>query len=161
MPLVSAGLLMYRLREGRSLEVFLAHPGGPLFARKDEGAWTIPKGAADSGEDLRVAAVREFEEEIGLPVIGPMLELGTIRQKSGKVVHAWAFEGDAPDDFVPRSNEFEMVWPPRSGRLQRFPEVDRARFFELPAAAGKIIPAQAAFLSRLGERLLKLREGAG
>jgi predicted NUDIX family NTP pyrophosphohydrolase len=143
---------MYRRRESE-LEVFLAHPGGPLFARRDPGVWTIPKGLASESEDLFAAAVREFGEEIGLPVSGPTIALGHVRQKSGKIVHAWAFEGDAPAGFVPNSNEFEAEWPPRSGKMRRFPEVDRAEFFTLPAAAIKIIPAQAAFLDRLREAL--------
>lgn len=152
MPLVSAGLLMYRVQKG-PLEVLLAHPGSPLFARKDRGVWTIPKGLAHPGEELLSAATREFAEEIGLPASGPMLELGSVRQKSGKMVHVWAFEGNLPDDFVPKSNEFEMIWPPRSNRTERFPEIDRAQFFDLPVAFEKIIAAQAAFLDRLSQRL--------
>jgi predicted NUDIX family NTP pyrophosphohydrolase len=143
---------MYRRREG-VLEVFLAHPGGPLFARRDGGVWTIPKGLAIESEDLYAAAVREFGEEIGLPVTGPTIALGQVRQKSGKIVHAWAFEGDAPAGFVPNSNEFECEWPPRSGKTRRFPEVDRAEFFALGTAATKIIAAQAEFLDRLREAL--------
>lgn len=148
MPLVSAGLLMYRRKNGE-LEVFLAHPGGPLFARKDRAAWTVPKGMVAPNEDLVAAAIREFGEEIGLPVEGELRPLGSVRQRSGKIVHAWAFEGDVPAGFVPRSNEFEIEWPPRSGNLRRFPEVDRAEFFSLPVASEKIILAQAPFLDRL------------
>lgn len=152
MPPVSAGLLMYRVRAG-ALEVLLAHPGGPLFARKDIGAWTVPKGAALVGEDLTSAARREFGEEIGLPVVGTLIPLGSVRQRSGKIVHAWAFEGDAPDGFVPQSNEFELEWPPRSGQRKRFPEVDRAQFFPLNEAERKIILSQAPFLERLKAHL--------
>lgn len=139
---------MYRRRDG-VLEVLLAHPGGPLFARRDLGAWTVPKGLVGPDEELLQAAIREFGEEIGLPVHEPLLPLGSVRQKSGKIVHAWAFEGTAPPGFVPVSNEFEVEWPPRSGKRARFPEVDRAEFFPIDAAAEKIIPAQAPFLDRL------------
>lgn len=152
MRAVSAGLLMYRRRAGE-LEVLLAHPGGPIFRRRDLGVWTVPKGLVLEGEDLLAAAIREFGEEIGLPVAPPLLSLGSVRQKSGKLVHAWAFEGDGADSFAPQSNEFEVEWPPRSGTLRRFPEVDRAEFFSLPTAAEKIIAAQAAFLERLRDRV--------
>lgn len=152
MPLVSAGLLMYRLGQS-GLEVLLAHPGGPFFARKDRGAWTVPKGLAEPGEELQATAIREFKEEIGLPVASALLELGSVRQRSGKVVHVWAFEGDAPDQFVPPSNACETIWPPGSNQVQRFPEIDQACFFGLDLAVEKIIAAQAAFLDRLQERL--------
>jgi predicted NUDIX family NTP pyrophosphohydrolase len=137
--------------------VLLAHPGGPFFLKKDEGAWTIPKGEAAVGEDLQAAALREFAEEIGLPVAGPLLTLGEIRQKGGKVVHAWAFEGEVPTGFRPASNLFELEWPPRSGRRQQFPEVDRAELFDIVGAQVRINPAQIPFL----ERLVVLVEGAG
>lgn len=143
---------MYRFREGE-LEVFLAHPGGPLFTRKDRAAWTIPKGLPMSGEDLLQAAIREFGEETGLAVSGPLLELGNVRQKGGKIVNAWAFAGTVPEGFVPQSNEIELIWPPRSGRLRRYPEVDRAEFFTLPVAFEKIIPAQAVLIERLVAKL--------
>jgi len=149
---VSAGLLMYR-RKNRSLEVLLAHPGGPLFRNKDAGAWTIPKGLPNPGEDLLAAAIREFAEETGLTSSGPWQELGQVKQKSGKLVHAWAFEADLPPAFVLTSNTFELAWPPRSGRTQQFPEVDRVEFFELAAARGKINPAQVALLDRLEKHL--------
>jgi predicted NUDIX family NTP pyrophosphohydrolase len=144
---VSAGLLMFRRRNG--LEVLLAHPGGPFFRNKDAGAWGIPKGAPAPGEDLEAAAEREFTEEIGLPVQALLVSLGSIRQKGGKTVHAWAVEGDAPAGFVPKSNSFDLEWPPRSGRRESFPEVDRAEFFSIDVARQKITPAQSAFLDRL------------
>ncbi len=146
---VSAGLLMYRLGPDGAPQILLAHPGGPFFRRRDEGAWTIPKGRPAPDEELQAAAVREFQEETGLPVGGPLLPLGEIKQKSGKTVHAWAFEGDLPPDYVLASNAFRVEWPPRSGRLQRFPEVDRAEFFDVPAALAKINPAQRPLIDRL------------
>jgi predicted NUDIX family NTP pyrophosphohydrolase len=145
---LSAGLLLYR-RGPAGLEVLLAHPGGPFFRNKDDGAWTIPKGAPAPGEELIDAAVREFGEEVGLPVAPPFLPLGEIRQKGGKVVAAFACAGDAPTDFAPASNTFEVEWPPRSGRRQRFPEVDRAQFFSLAEARQKINAAQVPLLDRL------------
>jgi len=148
----SAGLLMFRRRSG-TLEVLLVHPGGPYFKNKDDGAWTIPKGEAAGGEDLLTRARIEFEEEIGLPPIGVPIELGRIKQKGGKTVHAWAFAGDLTEDFKLTSNTFEMEWPPRSGRLQRFPEVDRASFFSVDAARQKINEAQRTLLDRLIEVL--------
>lgn len=148
MPNVSAGLLMYRRGE-QGVEVFIAHPGGPFFRNKDAGAWTLPKGLRNPHETLLETARREFHEEIGLPVSEPLLPLGEVQQRSGKIVHAWAFEGSAPIDFVPASNTFELEWPPRSGKLQQFPEVDRARFFSLADARVKLNAAQAAFLDRL------------
>src|SRR4029077_14220977 len=120
----SAGLLMFR-RNGDDLDVLLAHPGGPFFVKKDDGVWTIPKGEAAPGEDLLDRARIEFEEEIGLRPVGDWLPLGSIKQKGGKTVHAWAFEGDLPEGFQPKSNLFEIEWPPRSGKLETFPEVDR------------------------------------
>jgi predicted NUDIX family NTP pyrophosphohydrolase len=144
----SAGLLMCRARAGR-LEVLLAHPGGPYFAKKDEGAWTIPKGLVEPSEDLLAAAIREFREETSLqPELERRAALGTIRQRGGKLLHAWAFVGDC-DPAAVRSNTFELEWPPRSGRMQRFPEVDRVAFFELPRARRKIMPAQRDLLDRL------------
>ena len=142
-PRVSAGLLVYRRTPG-GIEVLLVHPGGPFFRNKDEGAWSIPKGAPAPGEELVAAAVREFGEEVGLPVSPPFLPLGEVRQKGGKLVAGFACAGDAPPDFVPRSNTFELEWPPRSGRRVAFPEVDRAQFFSLPEARRKINAAQAA-----------------
>jgi predicted NUDIX family NTP pyrophosphohydrolase len=145
---ISAGLLMFRRRDGE-IEFLLAHPGGPLFVHKDKGHWTIPKGEAAPGEDLLTRARVEFAEEIGLEAKGPYLPLGTIQQKGGKIVHAWAVEGDLPVDFGQRSNTFELEWPPRSGRMQVFPEIDRAEFFAEKRARKKIKPTQAPFLDRL------------
>lgn len=149
---VSAGLLMFR-RRGGALEVFLVHPGGPFFARKDEGAWTIPKGETGTDEDLLTRAQIEFEEELGIRPHGIWIELGSIKQKGGKTVHAWAFEGDLPDSFEPKSNTFEIEWPPRSGKLKQFPEIDRAEFFVEEIARRKINPAQTLFLDRLAGAL--------
>jgi predicted NUDIX family NTP pyrophosphohydrolase len=149
---VSAGLLMFR-RRGAGLEVLLAHPGGPFFARKDLGAWSLPKGELEPGEQALATARREFFEEIGLEPGEPLLELGWIKQKGGKVVHAWAFEGDLPEGFQLRSNTFTLVWPPGSGRTREFPEIDAVRFFDLPTARQKINAAQAELLDRLVARL--------
>jgi predicted NUDIX family NTP pyrophosphohydrolase len=151
MAKLSAGLLMYRFRAGQ-LEVLLGHPGGPFFTNKDLGAWTIPKGLVDEAEDQLAAARREFEEETGTRPEGRFVPLGEVLQKGGKTVIAWAFEGDL-DPAAIRSNTFQREWPPRSGRWQTFPEIDRAAFFSIAEARGKINPAQAEFLSRL-ERLL-------
>jgi predicted NUDIX family NTP pyrophosphohydrolase len=145
---ISAGLLMYRVREG-FIQVFLAHPGGPLYQNKDEGYWTIPKGEPPENEPLIDTAVREFEEETGIIPHGPFIELGSIRQKGGKVVYGWAFEGDHNPMQPIRSNTFEMQWPPRSGRVQRFPEVDRAQFFSLPEGKKKLKETQWALIERL------------
>jgi predicted NUDIX family NTP pyrophosphohydrolase len=148
----SAGLLMYRRAEG-GLEVFLAHPGGPFFARKDEGVWTIPKGEPNPDEDLLACAIREFAEETGIkPAAASYRALGSVQQKGGKLVHCWAFEGAWSGEPV-RSNTFEMEWPPRSGRKQTFPEIDRAAFFPLAEAERKLLPAQCAFLQRLLDAL--------
>lgn len=155
---ISAGLLMFR-RRNEELEVLLVHPGGPYFKNKDDGAWTIPKGEAAEGEDLLARARIEFEEELGLSPSGDLLELGNIRQKGGKTVHAWAFAGDLENDFKLVSNTFEMEWPPRSGKVQRFPEVDRTSFFPLEEARGKINVAQTVFLDRLIEQLDSRRGG--
>ncbi|HVJ86436.1 MAG TPA: NUDIX domain-containing protein [Caulifigura sp.] len=138
---LSAGLLMYRRREDQ-VEVLLVHPGGPFFKNKDDGAWTIPKGEPTENENLLDAAIREFSEETGLVPQPPFHLLEPIRQKGGKVVHAWAFEGDC-DPAVIQSNTFTIEWPPRSGRVATYPEIDRAAFFDLPTARRKINPAQA------------------
>ena len=146
----SAGLLVFRERDG-ALEVLLAHMGGPFWARKDEGAWSIPKGELDEGEEPRAAALREFREELGHPPPdGPLLELGAIRQRAGKEVVAFAVAGD----FEPARIEpgtFELEWPPRSGRMQVFPEVDRVAWLDLETARRKIVKGQAALLDRLEE----------
>ncbi len=150
MAATSAGVLLYRLAGG-SPEVLLVHPGGPLWAKKDLGVWSIPKGEPDDGEDLRDCALREMEEELGSPpALAPdeLIELGTIRQKSGKIVHGWAAEADF-DPSALRSNAFAMEWPPRSGVEREFPEVDRAEWFDPDTARLKINPAQVAFVDRL------------
>jgi predicted NUDIX family NTP pyrophosphohydrolase len=145
---ISAGLLLYRLRAGR-LEVFLAHPGGPLFQRKDDGYWSIPKGEVEAGEDRLAAAKREFAEEVGLEPHGEYLELGVIRQKGGKRVHAWAFAGDWEESRLLESNRFEMEWPPKSGQRCAFPEIDRVGFFGLEEARRKLKESQHPLLDRL------------
>jgi predicted NUDIX family NTP pyrophosphohydrolase len=150
----SAGILLFR-REGGETQFLLVHPGGPFWAKKDAGAWSIPKGQIESEEEPRACAVRELEEELGqAPDLDPeqLIELGSIRQKAGKVVEAWAAEADF-DPAVLASNTFTMEWPPRSGNQQEFPEVDRAEWFDLETAREKILPAQAEFLDRLLERL--------
>ena len=149
----SAGILLYRRGEA-GLEVLLVHPGGPFWAKKDLGAWSIPKGEHDDGEEPMACALREFEEELGsaLEHAGELVELGEVRQRNRKVVTAWAAEGDLDASAV-RSNTFTMEWPPRSGRRQEFPEIDRAEWFPLPRAREKLIEAQTAFLDRLEERL--------
>jgi predicted NUDIX family NTP pyrophosphohydrolase len=151
-PKRSAGILLYRLA-GAAPEVLLVHPGGPFWARKDAGVWSIPKGEYDDGEDPLVCALREFEEETGtaLDPVEPV-DLGTVKQRNGKLVTAWAAEGDLDADGV-RSNTFTTEWPPRSGRTAEFPEIDRAGWFTLDAAREKLNPAQAEFLDRLQERL--------
>ncbi|HWI86167.1 MAG TPA: NUDIX domain-containing protein [Sphingomonas sp.] len=143
----SAGILLYRQRE-RGLEVLLVHPGGPFWRRRDVGAWQIPKGGIDKGETLLAAALREFEEELGVPAIGEPRPLGRIRQAAGKWVDAFALQGDLdPDGIV--SMTFEMEWPPRSGGLQRFPEVDRAAWFTLAEARRMMLRSQRPLLDEL------------
>ena len=152
MTKLSAGILLYR-GSWPSLELLLVHPGGPFWARKDAGAWSIPKGEHSDDEDARACALREFEEETGTALARDALaDLGTVRLKSGKLVAAWAVEGDLDADAI-QSNEFELEWPPRSGRMQAFPEVDRAGWFGLEVAREKLNPAQGAFLDRLRELL--------
>ena len=155
--MTSAGLLMFRGPKVR-LEVLLVHPGGPYFQNKDDGAWTIPKGERVEGEDLLSRARMEFEEELGLSPTGDWIALGSVKQKGGKIVHAWAFEGDLADDFQIVSNTFEMEWPPRSGHMKRFPEIDQARFFPMELARRKINAAQIVLLDRLIELLDSPRE---
>jgi predicted NUDIX family NTP pyrophosphohydrolase len=147
---VSAGLLLYRVRQGQ-LEVLLAHPGGPLFQTKDNGYWSIPKGEIEPGEDLLTAARREFAEEIGWEPEGAFVPLGSIRQKGGKLVHAWAVAGDLDPTRDFHSNSFTMEWPPGSDRQQAFPEIDRAEFFNLADARRKLKEPQHPFLDRLAE----------
>ena len=154
----SAGLVMYRRHEDQ-LEVFLVHPGGPFWAKKDLGAWTISKGEYLEGELPLEAARREFEEETGFVAAGDFLELGTVQQASGKIVSAWAFEGDCdPGKLV--SNLCQIEWPPRSGRQIEIPEVDRGGWFSIAEAKERILKSQAPFLERLS-RLLSDRETAG
>jgi predicted NUDIX family NTP pyrophosphohydrolase len=150
----SAGLLLWRRRKGR-VEVLLAHPGGPLWAKKDLGHWTIPKGEIEEGEELVAVARREFAEETGHPAPeGPLVDLGEIRQKSGKIVLGWAAEGDL-DASAAVSNTYDMEWPPRSGRTQSFPEIDRVEWFDLDEARGKLKDAQVPFLERLEAALAR------
>jgi predicted NUDIX family NTP pyrophosphohydrolase len=151
MPQISAGLLMYR-RSGKLLEAFLVHPGGPFWAKKDAGAWSIPKGIVAEGENMLAAARREFTEETSIIPSEPFIDLGEIRQKSGKRVHAWAFErsGDPPQL---KSNMFRIEWPPKSGHMKEFPEIDQGKFFPIPEAHQKINQQQAEFLNRLAEHL--------
>jgi predicted NUDIX family NTP pyrophosphohydrolase len=148
---VSAGLLVYRRAAG-SLQVLLAHPGGPFWARRDAGAWSIPKGLVGQGEDHQAAALREFEEETGLHLQGPFTALTPLKQNSGKTVHAWMVEAD-PDLGAFASNLFEMEWPPRSGRRASFPEIDRIAWFTPDEALAKILPGQAGFIHEAIERL--------
>jgi len=149
MPKSSAGLILYRVRDN-ALEVLLVHPGGPFWAKKDLGAWSIPKGEVGPEEDQLAAAQREFEEELGFSPSGEFVPLGTITQKSGKVVQAWALEGDCDLSSI-KSNSFVIEWPPHSGKQQSFPEVDRAAFFGIEEAKRTINPAQVELLSRLQE----------
>jgi len=144
---VSAGLLLYK-RTDHGLALFLAHPGGPFWANRDSGAWTIPKGLVDEGEQLLEGACREFEEETGIAPQPPFLSLGSIRQRAGKTVHAWAWEGDADPERV-TSNKMEMEWPRGSGRMLRFPEVDRCAWFTPDEGRSRINPAQSVFIDRL------------
>ena len=145
----SAGILLYR-RGKSDLEVLLVHPGGPYWRSRDEGAWMMPKGVVGDGEELLAAAVREFEEELGTRPEGEPVPLCRVRQKGGKWVEAFALEGDLDPERI-RSIHFEMEWPPRSGRMQSFPEVDRARWFTLAEARAKMLPSQAPILDRLEE----------
>src|SRR5690349_17308472 len=148
----SSGILLFRRAAGGDLEVLLVHPGGPFWAKKDLGAWSIPKGEHDEGEDGLACALREFREETGTDLdAGELSDLGSIKQRGGKVVQAWAAEGDLDAGAV-RSNTFTMEWPPRSGSMREFPEVDRAAWFPLAEARERINPAQAEFLDRLSAR---------
>ena len=151
MPVISAGLLMVRQCDG-TWEVLLAHPGGPFFKNKDQGAWSIPKGIVEAGEDRLDTARREFEEETGIVPKGPFIALTPIQQRGGKIVHGWAFQGDC-DPAAIVSNTFKLEWPPRSGQFQEFPEIDRAEFFDAETAKHKINVAQAALIEEL-EKIL-------
>jgi predicted NUDIX family NTP pyrophosphohydrolase len=145
----SAGILLYRMTDG-ILQVFLVHPGGPFFRNKDEGAWSIPKGEYLDGEEPLAAAQREFEEETGQKINGNFIKLSPVKQKSGKVVHAWAVEGNIDHENIV-SNLFEIEWPPKSGKKASFPEIDRAGWFDIETARAKIIPGQADLLTQLLE----------
>ena len=147
MPRVSAGLMMYRLCRGQ-LQVLLAHPGGPFFKNKDVGVWSIPKGEVEPGEDMLDTARREFQEETRIVPSGPYIALTPVKQKGGKVVHAWAFEGDC-DPAAIVSNTFKIEWPPRSGQWKQFPEIDRAEFFDSKTARTKINAAQIPLIEEL------------
>jgi predicted NUDIX family NTP pyrophosphohydrolase len=152
-PRTSAGILLYRLRPGGP-EVLLGHMGGPFWAKKDDGAWSLPKGEHDADEDPLVVARREFEEELGFPVpADDLVPLGAVRVTSAKVLTVWAAEGDL-DATATRSNTFELEWPPRSGRLQEFPEIDRAAWFGLVEARSKLLKGQLPFLDRLRDDVL-------
>jgi predicted NUDIX family NTP pyrophosphohydrolase len=158
MPKKSAGLLMYKIRNG-VLEVLLVHPGGPFWTKKDSGAWFLPKGEVAPDENELAAAKREFEEETGLKPVGPFVELGSVKHKSGKLVTAWAFEGDC-DPSALKSNTFTLEWPPRSGKKQEFPEVDRAAFFTVEGAREKIHPGEFELIARLGALLAEGSAGS-
>jgi predicted NUDIX family NTP pyrophosphohydrolase len=151
MPRLSAGLLCFR-RDADAVRVLLVHPGGPLWAKKDEGAWSIPKGEPAPGESLRDAALRETSEEIGIMPAGDLIGLVPVRQAGGKMVHAWAVECDV-DTAQIRSNEFEMEWPPKSGQMRAFPEIDRAGWFTLAEARTRMLAGQRPLLDQLTERL--------
>ena len=151
MPKKSAGLLMYRRRQS-GMEVFLIHPGGPFWAKKDEGSWSIPKGEYSPGEEPLEVAKREFQEETGFEPAGVLIPLTPRKQPSGKVISAWALEGDCDAASI-KSNTFSMEWPPHSGKQQEFPEVDRAGWFTIPTAKGKILKGQVPFLEELSEIL--------
>jgi predicted NUDIX family NTP pyrophosphohydrolase len=151
MPMTSAGILLYRTRDS-VLQVFLVHPGGPFFTKKDEGAWSVPKGEIDEGEDALATAQREFKEETGCRAAGAFMPLSPVTQKSGKIVRAWAVEGDCGADTI-TSNTFTLEWPPASGKMREFPEVDRAGWFTPDEAKKKINPAQAAFIDELLKKL--------
>ena len=150
---------MFRRKPG-GLELFLAHPGGPFWKTRDAGAWTIPKGVAEPGEELLAAACREFEEETGVHPTGPFISLGAIRQKAGKVVHAWSWEGDADPDTI-TSNTMKTEWPRGSGRWLTFPEVDRCAWFSPAVAREKINPAQSELIDRLEALLRSDRDSSG
>jgi predicted NUDIX family NTP pyrophosphohydrolase len=149
----AAGILLYR-RKGSSTEVFLIHPGGPFWANKDDGSWSIPKGELSENEDPLVEAQREFQEETGFALQGPFVPIGSVKQSNGKVVQGWACEGDLDASAI-HSNSFRLEWPPRSGKYQDFPEADRAEWFSLAVARKKILKPQLKFLENLESRLLK------
>ena len=151
MPKKSAGIILYRIQNDL-LEILLVHPGGPFWAKKDDGAWTIPKGEFDDDEDPLDAAKREFEEETGQKVSGKFIELSPVKQKSGKLIYAWAVKGEM-DPATIKSNEFEIEWPPRSGKKKSFPEIDKAGWFNLKEAQKKIIEGQFVLIKELETKL--------
>ena len=151
MPRKSAGILLYRFQKD-GVEVFLVHPGGPFWVNKDNGSWSIPKGEYNDDEDALEAAQREFQEETGLSIQGNFIELGEVRQPSGKRVRVWALENDQEVENI-RSNTFQLEWPPKSGKMQEFPEVDRGGWFSLPEARQKILKGQISFLDKLEEKI--------
>lgn len=150
----SAGILLYRI-ENKTPEVFLVHPGGPFWAKKDDGAWSIPKGEFEGDEEPLTAAKREFEEETGKKISGEFIELTPVKQKSGKIVYAWAIEGNL-DPAKIRSNDFEIEWPPKSGKMKTFPEIDKAGWFDLSEAKKKILESQSPLIDAL--RIIFLRD---
>jgi predicted NUDIX family NTP pyrophosphohydrolase len=151
----SAGLLMYSIKD-EILKVFLVHPGGPFFKNKDDGFWSIPKGLIEKNEEYLQTAIREFQEETGISSEGEYLPLGSIKQKNGKIVYAWAFETENDDQQFIKSNTFKLEWPPHSGKIQEFPEIDRAEFFIVETSKKKINEAQIELITRL-EKHLKSR----
>lgn len=148
---------MFRVRDG-VWQFLLVHPGGPFWRNKDVGAWSIPKGEVEAGEDLLETAKREFLEELGVVAAGPFCSLGSIKQKAGKVVHAWAFEGDL-DTTKFKCNMVDIEWPPRSGKKMSFPEIDRAEFFSIEEAKGKVNPAQVELLNRVEKTVTERKAG--
>jgi len=151
MPRKSAGILLYRSQKN-GVEVFLVHPGGPFWVNKDLGSWSVPKGEYNDDEDALKAAQREFQEETGLSIQGNFIELGEVRQPSGKRVRVWALENDQEVENI-RSNTFQLEWPPKSGKMQEFPEVDRGEWFSIPEARQKILKGQFPFLDKLEEKI--------
>jgi predicted NUDIX family NTP pyrophosphohydrolase len=155
----SAGILLYRYRD-EELQVLLVHPGGPFWVKKDLGAWSIPKGLLEGDEAPLAAAKREFQEETGFAVDGRFLELGELRQTSGKIIHAWALQGDVDEDRI-SGNTFTLEWPPHSGKTQSFPEVDSGEWYDLATARKKIHKGQAPFLDRLQAKLRQAKKDSG
>lgn len=151
MPQKSAGIVLYRI-QNNSIEVFLVHPGGPYWSKKDDGAWSIPKGEFDENEEPLAAAKREFQEETGINISGEFIQLNPVKQKGGKMVYAWAVEGDIDPEKI-KSNSFEIEWPPRSGKMKSFPEIDKAAWFHLSEAQKKIIEAQSALIKELESKI--------
>ena len=151
MPQKSAGILLYRIQQN-SIEVFLVHPGGPFWSKKDDGAWSIPKGEFNENEEPLAAAKREFQEETGIKISGEFIQLSPVKQKSGKMVYAWAVEGDIDPEKI-KSNHFEIEWPPRSGKMKSFPEIDKAAWFQLGDAQKIILEAQSALIRELESKI--------